>query len=59
MVKYRNGILNISSDLGIVAPNQEIYEGLDFINPISYSVVKHGIIGLTKYTCVTGKKYKM
>jgi NAD(P)-dependent dehydrogenase (short-subunit alcohol dehydrogenase family) len=51
MVKYKNGIiLNISSDLGIVAPNQEIYEGLDFIKPISYSVVKHGIIGLTKYT---------
>ena len=51
MAKYKNGIiLNISSDLGIIAPNQEIYEGLDFIKPISYSVVKHGIIGLTKYT---------
>jgi NAD(P)-dependent dehydrogenase (short-subunit alcohol dehydrogenase family) len=51
MAKYKNGIiLNISSDLGIIAPNQEIYKGLDFIKPVSYSVVKHGIIGLTKYT---------
>lgn len=43
-------ILNISSDLGIIAPNQEIYEDLGFTKPVSYSVVKHGIIGLTKYT---------
>ena len=51
MAKFKNGIiLNISSDLGIIAPNQEIYKGLDFIKPITYSVVKHGIIGLTKYT---------
>ena len=51
MAKNKGGvILNISSDLGIVAPNQEIYKSSGFIKPISYSVVKHGIIGLTKYT---------
>ncbi len=45
-------ILNISSDLGLIAPNQGLYQdktGSNF-KPVSYSVVKHGIIGLTKYT---------
>ena len=46
----RGVILNISSDLGINAPNQEIYKGLNFKKPATYSVVKHGIIGLTKFT---------
>ena len=51
MAKNKRGvILNISSDLGIIAPNQDIYKKSKFIKPISYSVVKHGIIGLTKYT---------
>jgi NAD(P)-dependent dehydrogenase (short-subunit alcohol dehydrogenase family) len=48
--KKKGVILNISSDLGIIAPNQEIYKKSKFIKPISYSVIKHGIIGLTKYT---------
>tara|TARA_Y100000294_G_scaffold176952_1_gene200837 strand:+ start:3199 stop:3978 length:780 start_codon:yes stop_codon:yes gene_type:complete len=45
-------ILNISSDLGLVAPNQNIYKNKKKSNfkPVSYSVSKHGIIGLTKYT---------
>lgn len=48
-------ILNISSDYGIIAPDQRIYrkKGLEdeqqIVKPVSYSVVKHGIIGLTKY----------
>ena len=42
-------ILNISSDLGLIGPDQRIYEK-GFVKPISYSVVKSGIIGLTKYT---------
>jgi len=51
MADKKNGvILNISSDLGIIAPNQEIYKKSNFIKPVSYSVIKHGIIGLTKYT---------
>ncbi len=51
MAEKKNGvILNISSDLGIIAPNQDIYKKTNFIKPVSYSVVKHGIIGLTKYT---------
>ena len=50
-------ILNISSDLGIIAPNQNIYNNKvkDF-KPVSYSVIKHGIIGLTKYTATFWNK---
>lgn len=43
-------IINISSDLGIIAPDQRIYKNLNFIKPVTYSAIKHGIIGLTKYT---------
>lgn len=56
MARQKSGvILNISSDLGIIAPDQRIYrrEGLkeeeQTIKPVTYSVIKHGLIGLTKY----------
>ena len=48
MIKKRYGsIINISSDLGIIAPNQSIYG--KFKKPISYSVVKHGMVGFSHY----------
>lgn len=50
MVKEKYGIiLNIASDLSIIAPNQNLYKHLKTSKPVSYSVIKHGIHGLTKY----------
>ncbi len=63
MVKKKRGnIVNISSDLGVISPNQDIYlnRGKRFsIKPVTYSVVKHGIIGLTKYTAVNWAQYNI
>ena len=48
-------ILNISSDLGIIAPDQRVYykDGIppneQIVKPVTYSVIKHALIGLTKY----------
>ena len=41
-------IINVASDLSIIAPNHGIYKKGVF-KPVMYSVIKHGIIGLTKY----------
>ena len=44
-------IINIGSDLSVIAPDQRIYKSVfkDFIKPSSYSIIKHGMVGLTKY----------
>lgn len=45
-------IVNVSSDHGIIAPDQGLYGGpdSDSVKPVTYSVIKHGLIGLTRYT---------
>ena len=50
MVKNKkNGvIINIGSEFSVVAPDHRIYKKNCF-KPVTYSVIKHGIIGLTKY----------
>ena len=51
-------ILNISSDLGVIAPDQRIYrkpdveENMQNVKPITYSAAKWAIIGMTKYLAV-------
>lgn len=57
MAKNKKGvILNIGSDLSFISPDQNLYkiknlkETYQPVKPISYSIIKHGILGLTKYT---------
>ena len=48
-------ILNISSDLSVISPDQRLYRKdgikneLQPVKPVTYSVIKSGLIGLTKY----------
>ncbi len=47
----RGSIINIGSDLSVLSPNHEIYKfgKENFLKPVSYSVIKHGLVGLNKY----------
>lgn len=49
-------ILNISSDLSVISPDQSLYKKADLddhmqpVKPVTYSVIKTGLVGLTRYT---------
>jgi len=56
--KFGN-IINIASIYGFMAPRFEIYKGTGMTMPVEYSLIKSGIINLTKYLASYLGKYNI
>ncbi|MFY0604289.1 MAG: SDR family oxidoreductase [Flavobacteriaceae bacterium] len=50
MIKQGKGsVINIASLYGVVSPNHKMYPGTGIVQPVAYTVSKHGVVALTKY----------
>ena len=57
----KGNVINISSIYGVIAPRFELYTDTSITMPVEYSVIKSGLIHLTKYMAkyVKGKKIRV
>ena len=50
MIDQKDGnIINITSLYSSIVADYRMYKGRDIFNPVNYPIVKHGLLGLTKY----------
>jgi len=60
--KKVGNIINIASELSVIAPDNRIYnkdKDIKFYKPVTYSVCKHGIVGLTKYIASSWSQFNI